>query len=285
MKGLGAYFGHNQSASHASNIGRELAAIQNWSRLHGSPAAPPLVRDVWLPGTQVMAARVEGGTTRGLYLAAQGGHNAESHNHNDVGNFLVFAGGKPALIDVGVEEYTAKTFSSERYTIWTMQSAYHNLPTIGGVMQAAGREYAAREVVYNTNDERAELSLDIAKAYPSSAGVREWRRTLRLVRAVNRIEIVDQWALSRPMEDVTLTLMTPCTVDTSAAGRLVLSSPEGPLVAVAYDAGVFQPVVETVEITDSRLKRSWNDRVYRVLLRASKPGVAGMWRMVISEAG
>ena len=77
-----------------------------------------------------MAARSKDGSAEGLYLAAQGGHNAESHNHNDVGNFIVYADGQPAIIDVGVETYTAKTFSSQRYEIWTMQSAYHNLPSI-----------------------------------------------------------------------------------------------------------------------------------------------------------
>src|SRR5512142_2657979 len=108
-----------------------------------------------------MAARRKEGSAEGLYLAAQGGHNAESHNHNDVGNFIVFAGGKPVVIDIGVETYTAKTFSARRYEIWTMQSAYHNLPTIGGAMQQAGREYQARDVRYQADDRAAEMSLDI----------------------------------------------------------------------------------------------------------------------------
>ncbi len=119
----------------ADSLGRQLAALFLSGGLASVPARPPLVRDAWMPGIQVMAARAKEGSTDGLYLAAQGGHNAESHNHNDVGNFIVFAGGQPVIIDVGVETYTAKTFSGSRYDIWTMQSAYHNLPTIGRVMQ------------------------------------------------------------------------------------------------------------------------------------------------------
>ena len=46
----------------------------------------------------------------------------------------------------GVESYTKKTFSPQRYEIWTMQSAWHNLPTFDGVQQLPGAEYAAREV-------------------------------------------------------------------------------------------------------------------------------------------
>ena len=52
-------------------------------------------------GIQVMAAREKGGSPEGLYLAAKGGHNAESHNHNDVGSCIMFVDGLPGIIDVG----------------------------------------------------------------------------------------------------------------------------------------------------------------------------------------
>jgi hypothetical protein len=41
----------------------------------------------------VAAARLRQGSVNGLYFAALGGHNAESHNHNDVGNFVVYLDG------------------------------------------------------------------------------------------------------------------------------------------------------------------------------------------------
>lgn len=89
--------------------------------------------------------------SEGLYLAAKGGHNAESHNHNDVGNFIVYADGYPAISDVGVETYTAKTFSAQRYDIWTMQSAFHNLPIINGFMQKNGGNFKAAAVNYEAD--------------------------------------------------------------------------------------------------------------------------------------
>ncbi|MGO4274192.1 heparinase II/III family protein [Paenibacillus sp. TAF58] len=84
------------------------------------------IREAWLPDIQVMTAREEIGSSRGFYLEAKGGHNQESHNHNDIGHFVVYYNGKPFLIDTGVDKYTAKTFSPQRYEIWTMQSDYHN---------------------------------------------------------------------------------------------------------------------------------------------------------------
>ncbi len=90
---------------------------------------------MWLDGLQFMAARENPASEEGFFLACKGGHNAESHNHNDIGSFIVYCDGMPILINPGVEFYTAKTFSAARYEIWTMQSSYHNLPEINGFMQ------------------------------------------------------------------------------------------------------------------------------------------------------
>ena len=57
----------------------------------------PILNNVWLPNLQIMTAR------RGnLYVAMKGGSNGESHNHNDVGSFVVYANNEPLFIDPGV---------------------------------------------------------------------------------------------------------------------------------------------------------------------------------------
>jgi hypothetical protein len=255
------------------SISRQLPALFHLAALRQAPRAQALSRDVWMPGIQVMAARVKGGSAEGLYLAAQGGHNGKSHNHNDIGNFVVYAGGRPAIVDVGVETYTAQTFSAKRYEIWTMQSAYHNCPTIDGVMQSAGRQFAASEVSYRSDDAVAEFKLNIAHAYPKEANLEAWHRTLRLLRARNQIELVDDYALRSPAKVVTLTLMTPCAVKPEAAGKLSL----GDAVKVLYDSAAFTPVVEEIRIEDARLHAAWGDRLYRILLRAGNPPQRATW--------
>ena len=248
------------------SISRQLPALFNLAALRQAKREQALLRDAWLPGIQVMAARIEEGSPRGLYLAAQGGNNGESHNHNDVGNFIVFSNGQPAIVDVGVGTYTAQTFSSKRYEIWTMQSAFHNCPTIGGVTQAAGRAFAASEVSYKTGTVAA-FSLNIAGAYPPEAGLERWTRTLRLDREKNEIELVDEYGLKQPAKDITLTFMTPCRVTIEGPGKLSLAD----TVQVAYDGAVFTPRVEEIAIEDSRLRGVWGDRLYRILLRAENP--------------
>jgi hypothetical protein len=283
MMGLGAWAAARERPGSYEKIGRALPAVFNIAELRQAKAYQPLVRDVWLPGIQVMAARKKERSPEGLYLAAQGGHNAESHNHNDVGNFIVFADGKPAIIDVGVETYTAKTFSARRYEIWTMQSAFHNCPTIGGVMQAAGREYAARDVKYQANEHMAEFSLDIAAAYPAEAGVESWRRTLRLDRDRNRIDLTDTYQLRKNVNEITLTLMSACEPGSPRPGIVWLLENGRRLAEVSYDAALFRPTIELIDIKDARLRGVWGERIFRILIKATNSPAKGEWRVAITQ--
>jgi hypothetical protein len=285
IKAHGAFcaFEKNEEPVFWDSIGRQLPALFNLAELRGAARAQALFRDSWLPGIQVMTARVREGSAQGLYLAAQAGHNGKSHNHNDVGNFLVYADGVPAIIDVGVETYTAKTFSPQRYDIWTMQSAYHNCPTIDGVMQSAGREFAATDVSYQADDRQAEIRLNLAKAYPPEAHLAAWKRTLRLDRVANTIEVVDDYQLTQAAKAITLTLMTPCAAQVQTAGEITLPMPSGQPVHVAYDGRVLHASVEEIPIEDSLLRRSWGERLYRVLLHANAPPLQSKWTLRITQ--
>src|SRR5437016_9252302 len=173
----------------SSPPGRILPALFVAREIATAQASEPLLGSVWLADLQLMAARSIPNKAQGLYVAAWGGHNAQSHNHNDVGNFIVYGDGKPVLIDLGVETYSAKTFSSQRYDIWTMQSAYHNLPTINGVMQAAGREFQAKAASFEESANRVTFSADIASAYPAEAAVQRWQRGVTLDRRTPAVEL------------------------------------------------------------------------------------------------
>ena len=63
-------------------------------------------RDIWLPDLQLRIYQ-----QAGMILVAKGGHNGESHNHNDVGSFMLYVDGEPVILDAGNMTYTAKTFS------------------------------------------------------------------------------------------------------------------------------------------------------------------------------
>ncbi len=229
----------------------------------------PYLGDVWLADLQVMAAREQPGSSKGLYLAAKGGHNDESHNHNDVGQFLVYIDGKPVLIDPGVEDYTAKTFSSRRYEIWTMQSAYHNLPIINGCMQEAGRGYRATAADYNAQAEQAELSLNLEAAYPKAAGVGRYQRYFRLKRtAPPFVEITDDLKLQKEQNTLVFNYLTPLVPKKEADGSVTLSGAAGPVARLVFSGMDFALTTQEIWLEDKSLKEAWGEKLYRLQLGA-----------------
>ncbi len=188
-------------------LARSLLYVMCVRDIRTATKADALGRDAWYPALHLMTAREKAGTVDGFYLAVQAASNGRSHGHNDSGSFIVFHDGEPVIIDPGVEAYTAKTFSPERYTIWTMQSAFHNLPTIGGVMQHDGSPYAASEVQYATGDTVAKISMNLATAYLPEAGAKQWMREVALDRKAGLVRVIEEFTLAKS-QLVALSFMT-----------------------------------------------------------------------------
>ena len=257
MMGFAAFAARNQHWGEGAipgsfgHLSRQLPALFVLEELRATRAAEPLLADFWLPDIEVMGARSEAGSSAGLYLAAKGGHNDESHNHNDIGNFIVYADGRPVLIDVGAGVYTAKTFSKDRYTIWNMTSAYHNVPTINGVLQKNGRQWAAKDVQFTADAQHASLTVDIAGAYPEEAGVQSWVRRVTLNRG-HSVEIREDYRLEAFSRPLTLNLMTPLELALPEPGRITLTLHEGAspsatkTVSIDYDERRFDVTFEAI---------------------------------------
>jgi hypothetical protein len=272
------------------SIGRTLFAVFGWDALAAERNAPaPLPRDVWLPDEdmQLMAARDREGSTDGLYVAAWGSHNAQSHNHNDVGNAIVYVDGAPVVVDVGRPTYTAQTFSNKRYEIWAMQSAFHNLPTVNGQMQREGRAAAAKSVAYRATDASAALVMDIAPAYPPGAGINEWVRTVQLERGRQAV-ISDAFVLKAPARDLSMSLMTPCEVSEPDPGTLQLAcgrigGKKDLVVFARFNAQIQQAAVERLALDDPSLASSWGDHLNRIVLTPRETVRQGTWKVTIAK--
>lgn len=192
-------------------------------------------------------------------LAVKAGNNADSHNHNDTGSFILYRNGFPVFVDVGVESYTKKTFSNKRYEIWTMQSAFHNLPTFGEYMQKDGREYCAREVKVLMEEQECSISMELAGCYPKEASVESYRRTIRFKKNTE-IVLTDEFA-SLPKGSF-LSLMT---YDKPRLNRQKLMLGE---TRILID-GFTTIEIEEIPITDARLKTAWDHNLYRIKLGLS----------------
>lgn len=232
-----------------SLFNRALTAFTAGEMAAYRPAGAFHPRDLYYPSVGIFVAR-----DTAFALAVKAGCNADSHNHNDTGSVTLYKNGRPFLIDVGVESYTKKTFSPQRYEIWTMQSAYHNLPTFSGVTQKDGAAYAARDVQTSFDDAESTIALDIASAYPPEAGVKQYLRAVTLEKG-HEVRIEDTFEGSIPPE---LSLML-CEQPVVEGGTIRV----GTLGEIRFHGGTCAGI-DKLPISDPRLRATWPDTLWRV---------------------
>jgi hypothetical protein len=288
MMRFGAYYREPEDGQIGSyHFFRNFYALFMQDEYRKAVQGLPLPADVWLPDIQVMIARDKQGTTNGWFVAAKGGHNDESHNHNDIGNYIVYYDGLPLLIDVGRGTYTAKTFSSRRYEIWYNRSDYHNVPTINGETQPPGAQFKASNVTYEKGKNFSQLSLDISKSYPEKAGVNSWQRSIRLNKGKN-VEVIDIISLKKA-DKITQHLMTCYPSEVTKPGELVIHYKPKDAAAkdfvIRYNAKQLQPTVEKVPLTtmeDKGIIQKWGDTIYRINFNVIAPKMSDTIRFVIA---
>ena len=223
----------------------------------------------WYPETEFCYVR-----NKKAFCAAKGGYNDESHNHNDAGSFSLWVNNMPVIIDAGVGTYTRQTFSSERYTIWTMQSNYHNLPMINGVPQKYGRQYKATEVKATKNS----FSANIATAYPDEAGVKKWIRSYTM--KSDALMISDRFELNEIKKENVINFLS--WGDIIIKDGVIEISVNGVKGTLKYDTKMFKVKKECVKLTDKKLSSVWGAEVYRLSFIAKEKEQKGCYTFTIS---
>lgn len=243
----------------------ELSAIKP---AHITPA------NTWYPETEFCYMKDKSG----IFFAAKGGYNDESHNHNDAGSFSVWMKNTPIIIDAGVGTYTRQTFSNERYSIWTMQSNYHNLPMINGVPQKYGRRYKATQVKYSEKGNA--FSANIATAYPEEAQVETWLRSYTLKNG--KVIVADNFSLKACIANNVMHLMSWGKVDASVPGKIMIEA-KGQKALLEYNPAQLEADVEAVPLTDPRLSNVWGNQIYRISLTAKTQTLKGKYEYSIKQ--
>ena len=128
-------------------------------------------------------------------FAALFGNNGVSHNHNDVGTFLLVDDDEEGPMDLGSGEYTRQYFSAERYTIFCNGAQGHSVPIVGGALQKAGSQYRAADVSMSEANGEIVFSGDIAGAYGLDA-LSSLRRTFRVHPAAGSAMVTDEFAFN-----------------------------------------------------------------------------------------
>lgn len=267
MMALGRQFFKPYFQEQEASLLRTLPSLEAYAEMEAYRGDVSPRKDIWMSDVQVCLAR-QAASYDGLYLAAKGGNNGESHNHNDIGSCIVFVDSQPGLIDLGVETYTRKTFSPERYSIWTMRSRFHNIATINGCEQLPGRQYRASEVAYAAQDDRVTFSLNIADVYPPEANIAHYARRYTFDRAnpeTAAIRIDDAYRFGQDDNALAIHFMT-LYAPVFEAGSVHIAMPNGKVLTLRCDDAAAVPEIEKHVSTDAWFTEAWGAEgtVYRI---------------------
>lgn len=153
-------------------------------------AAHPKV--AYFEGNQWLVARSDTGRTPRVTIATKGGHNGESHNHNDLGAFIIHVGEQSLISDLGRDRFTRQTFAGDRYAGLAYSSRGHSVPRIQSVLQSPGESFHSRVLSFETGDiER--IRYDLTQAYPPEAQCELFHRSFVYRRADDILEIHDEF--------------------------------------------------------------------------------------------
>lgn len=95
-------------------------------------------------------------------IAIKAGHNAENHNHSDVGTYIVVLNEDLITGDIGAPSYTAGSFSK---TNKARSSWGHPVPRINNILQSNGREFKGVILETDFQDDKDVVIMDIKPAY------------------------------------------------------------------------------------------------------------------------
>lgn len=256
-----------------TDIFRILESLSNDKELCRTTAAHTTPDVTIYPGTQFYYFK----NKTGFFMAAKGGYNAESHNHNDAGTFSLWYKNTPVFIDAGVGTYTRQTFGPERYSIWTMRSNYHNLPGINGVEQNFGKEFKATDL--KVNAAKKQVSMNIASAYPAEAKAQNWTRSYQL--NDNSLIINDKFTLKNAEKANEIHFMLHSKPEIQK--NKIVVEVNGEKMQMTFDSNTFEAGIESIALDDVRLSRVWGDEIYRLTLRDKKIRQSGNYKFIISN--
>ncbi len=244
-----------------------------------SSTAEPDLRD-WFADAGILICR--GATSSDglpVGVALKGGHNAEHHNHNDVGSFVFCIGDTMTLVDPGAEVYTRRTFSNRRYDSNLLNSFGHGVPRVANQLQRTGGKAKGEVVKLEFTGTVDTLALDVASAY-SVESLKKLERTFEFHRDAAQLMVTDSVEFHSPQTFETA-LITFSKWQQLDHNHLLIG--EGPsAVLVTIDTAGIPWTVESTEITEERRD---DKKPTRLGIELSEPVQAATIRMMIRPSG
>jgi hypothetical protein len=189
-----------------------------------------------------------------LYFAAKGGHNDESHNHNDLGHFIM--GDAKGLIfdDLGAPVYTADYFGNKRYEFAHTRSYYHSVPYVQKQEQREGADYQAELSALSREPNQFSVVFDLHDAYPNTKDI-DFTRSFTILPDERELRIKDVFSEPFPYESHFITRIKP----EIHSGTISWNHGQW---ALHFDKELFTVGIEKLEINNHFGEKEW---VYTII--------------------
>ncbi|MBR4889147.1 MAG: heparinase II/III family protein, partial [Clostridia bacterium] len=154
-------------------------------------------------------------------FAAKGGNNAEHHNHNDVGSFLLDIDGEVMLGDLGAGLYNKRYFSAERYEVLVNGSQGHPVPMVNGKHQVEGEAACANNYAAVAGEDKMTVTMDMAPAYAMEE-LASLQRELVFCKASGSVTVKDTFAFNGAALPVTERIPTKFPAEVQPDGTVII---------------------------------------------------------------
>ncbi|MEQ8580453.1 MAG: hypothetical protein RIC30_20890 [Marinoscillum sp.] len=129
-------------------------------------------------------------------ISIKAGHNAENHNHSDVGSYVIALGDEIVSGDIGAPSYIAGAFAKDNPA---RSSWGHPLPRIDGQLQSNGRAFAGKILETDFEKGSDRLVMDLKPAYEIPALEKLIRKVEHDKSGTGTITITDEFSTSKPV--------------------------------------------------------------------------------------
>ncbi len=208
----------------------------------------------WFDIAGILICRPAKDSSCRIGAALKGGNNAELHNHNDIGSYVIVQTKEPIILDPGGEVYTARTFSSKRYDSNLLNSFGHPVPVIAGQLQKTGKEACAKIISTEFTDKCDTFQMELSSAYDVK-GLESLKRTFLYSRQGNgSLTVTDEVSMELPGSFETACVTAGTFEKKSESSIVVSSGKEKILVEFSSDAG-------EIEISSFEIKEEMNAKI------------------------
>ncbi len=178
-----------------------------------------------------------------VYLLAKGGNNGESHNHNDVGSFVIIRNDQMLAADTAGGDYCRDYFSEKRYTFFAARSIGHNVPIVNGVEQEGNGGCRCASFTVEQTAEQDVISMDLSGTLKCNA-LSSYRRMITGHKKEAKTIIRDIFQLNEEAEiqDRVVSMLEPVRISENA---LRIGGDMG--MTLRYDAETTACVIGTVQ--------------------------------------